>query len=722
MIFLLLNIAAFGLTLALALTVDKKSTGANENTRISNLLFFAAVLYFCMSASIGFTLLEAKQLADIFTKATFTFIGWYSVLACIYIVTFPDKNKKQSLLTNAVKWLLFAGAFIVIFMIPNGLTKLTIESNHFSVGSGRLFPKAPFYLTWLNAYSVVYVFVIPFFALVMSIVKAENTSTRLLKQKRIITGLSFLTRWGLFFYIFIVRAYQPMFLSLLLLCFLPEILLIYEGQVVEETWSIGTIFRAFARFLLRYLIPACIVGAAFAVLWPMYLNNTIVFFAIFIPVVALMMLGWYYTEKFIRSREFLRDNNYASKFEQEITSIDFNEEPKAVIERVFQIFKKTMLSSSMKIFIPAGTDTFNSVYASDEKTDGIKIDPAVFDMLLTSNRQVVFREWAQKNSSTIAVRPQMLKALDDAESDAFIILNEGRQIVSLIFLGRKTTGNIYTDYDRKILNKFYSNLFVIGYYVKNILNEAVIGTVNREIRMSDQIITSIQENMDKIKNDKVDVGYLMVPAHNIGGEFVDMIRLSEQRYIFIIGALSGKGIAASMSMVILKSIIRTFLAETSDFKLLVEKVNNFIRSSLPKGTFFAGIFGLIDFATENLYYVNCGSPALLMYTRAYNNVIEIQGAGRILGFVENIGPLIRVKKVKLSPGDIIMACTDGLIESKSLRGEVFGKQRIQNTIMDNTNYPAERMAKFTYDALVKFTSKELDEDVTIFMIKYLGER
>lgn len=56
-----------------------------------------------------------------------------------------------------------------------------------------------------------------------------------------------------------------------------------------------------------------------------------------------------------------------------------------------------------------------------------------------------------------------------------------------------------------------------------------------------------------------------------------MIRLTDTRHIFIIGALSGKGIAASMNMVILKSIIRTFLAETTDFKLLVEKVNSFIR-------------------------------------------------------------------------------------------------------------------------------------------------
>ena len=176
-----------------------------------------------------------------------------------------------------------------------------------------------------------------------------------------------------------------------------------------------------------------------------------------------------------------------------------------------------------------------------------------------------------------------------------------------------------------------------------------------------------------------------------------------------------------MNMVILKSITRTFLAETSDFKELVEKVNLFIRTSMPKGTFFEGIFGLLDFSTDTMYYINCGAPALFMYTRAYNNVIEIQGEGHILGFVKNIHPYIRVKKVKLAQGDIVLACTNGLIETSSLRGEQYGKSRIQSQMMENSTYPADKMAQFTYDSLVQFTSKALENDVTVLVLKYEGE-
>ena len=175
-----------------------------------------------------------------------------------------------------------------------------------------------------------------------------------------------------------------------------------------------------------------------------------------------------------------------------------------------------------------------------------------------------------------------------------------------------------------------------------------------------------------------------------------------------------------MNMVILKSIIRSYLAEVHDFKQLVVKINTFVRDSLPKGTIFAGLFALIDFETDTMYYINCGIPALMMYTQVYNNVIEIQGSGHILGFVKDISPYISVKTTKLNHGDIIMACTDGLIQSHSLRGEQFGKERVQQAVLDNSTYPAQRMAQFTFEGLLKFMSKEMEDDVSILVIKYEG--
>ena len=73
----------------------------------------------------------------------------------------------------------------------------------------------------------------------------------------------------------------------------------------------------------------------------------------------------------------------------------------------------------------------------------------------------------------------------------------------------------------------------------------------------------------------------------------------------------------------------------------------------------------------------------------------------------------------MNPGDIMVAVTDGILDSKSLRGEPFGKDRVQKSIAENTISTAQNMTQATYDSLVNFLSKELDDDVSIFTLKLL---
>ena len=72
--------------------------------------------------------------------------------------------------------------------------------------------------------------------------------------------------------------------------------------------------------------------------------------------------------------------------------------------------------------------------------------------------------------------------------------------------------------------------------------------------------------------------------------------------------------------------------------------------------------------------------------------------------------------MKLHQNDVVFCCTNGLIESHSLRGEQFGKDRITRNFLANRMYPAHRMAQFANDALSKFMSHEMEADVTVLVL------
>ena len=722
MVFVIINVAIGAALIAFSFSVDSVRKNSYEGNTLTNMtLFLAAIFIINAIGLVSFVLGAPNPLCKLITRITYTLFAWYSVSYCDFLLNYNLEKKLKFL--SVLRWIINIGALIAIFFVPGFITGVEMDKVSYTISSKTVLDKAfvgIFPMTMFATYCSFFIVVLPMFCSLMILVRAENTKSRLLHQNLIMLCLGTLATWLCYTLYAFAKLYQPMMGTLLLVTLIPGLMFASRLSSNTEVWGKSLVFRTLLRNLIIYFVPALVEGLVYLGLREL-LGNSTAFYILFFLGTCGVVVAWVFTGRYFVKLDVMRDSHYADAFEESITRIDFTDEPLNIKNAMEATFKKYVDASSFRMVIDAGTGFLESIFdGDDDEKIAIPADNKAFDVLLNLKHSVVFRKFAEKDYSIQSVRAEVLELLDSTKSDAFIMLNEGRHIVGIIFLGPKSSGNMFTPYDYSVFTKLYSNFFVVGYYMKNIMNESVVGTVNREIRMSSQIITSIQENMDYITNPKIDCGYRMVPAHNIGGEFIDLIRLNDHRHMFIIGALNGKGIAASMSMVILKSIIRTDLAETPDFKLLVQKINYFIRTSLPKGTFFAGTFGLIDFSTDTMYYINCGSPALFMYNSVYNNVIEIQGEGHVLGFKKDISNLIRVKKVKLSANDIVLACTDGLIEARSLRGETFGKTRVQSQMLENSSFPADKMAQFTYENLVQFSSRALEDDITVLILKYKG--
>lgn len=628
--------------------------------------------------------------------------------------------KYTNTLTSIAKMVLYAFALWIVFFKFKQVSLsdefgISIRSDYLFSGDARKF----FPWTWVTLYNLVYRFLIPAFMTVVMLCKTEAVGTKLDKFKSYIYALGIASMWATALFLDAVIQRCPIYSLLHNIIFIPVLVILPLGSKLAAAPSGRGTVSFIIKSVFMYILPAGIMGLIFMVLYPLRARFPVLFILCGFAAAGCVLYLVQTINKLISRSKFGHSADYAVAFEKDLASIDYNGEMDAIADNMFQIFKNNAESSSMTVYINGGNDSFEVAYSSTGKAHKLENKGKLFEELLNLKRNVVISSQVDSSHDFSNIRTELMKFFAETESDALFILNEGRDVHGLILLGIKTSKDHYKDYDYTVFTKLYSYFFVFGYFMRNISNKEIIGTVNRELRMSSQIITSIQDNIDNVTNPKMDAGCIMVPAHNIGGEFVDMIRLTDSRHMFVVGDLSGKGIAASMNMVILKAIIRAYLAETHDFKQLVVKVNRFIRDNLPKGTIFAGMFAIMNFDNDTLYYINCGVPAMLLYTESYNNVIEIQGEGHILGFVKDLSPYISVKQIKLNKNDIVLVCTDGLIESHSLRGEKFGKDRVQRYMVANAMYPASRMAQFEYDELMKFMSHEMEDDVSVLVMKYL---
>lgn len=716
MIFALINFALALFMTWLAIFLDSKTGNEGKNPVISLNVFLALAC-----GAMGLTIFSAHgapaRLITFFAELTLFLFGLYSLYFSVYCVFYPTTEKRflaQIISIAGAIWCAWAVFFHITDVTVTNFVGVRVDSvSFFNGGLATILP-----YNWFTFYCVVIFLVMPFFSMLVLLLRSENREGRLDHQKALMNALALIAAWGALVLIHVATKRVPMFTSLVLIPYVLAQWILVRATVVDFLYDFLSLVGFALKSLICYLLPALVAGIAFAFFWSRSSSHGFLFYFNLILFMGVLIAASYQVMKFFNRRSGFRSMQYANLFEEDLSNFDFSDDPENIVRNMQNIFVKNIGMSFMRILVDNGSEELQSVYdLQGEKRLTISTKGKMFDTLLNQNRRVIFKSAIESGFFYSDSRADILKFFEETESEAFIILNEGRHILALLILGQKAGGNIYNNYDREVFQKLYSYFFVFGYYMKNIGNESIVGTVNREIRMSEQIIESIQGNMDPIKNKRYDSATMMVHAHNIGGEFIDLIKLSEDRHIFVMGDLSGKGIAASMSMVIVKSVIRTFLQETKDFKLLVEKVNQFIRFNLPRGTFFEGIFALIDFKEDTVYYINCAVPAFFLYNRAYNNVMEIQGEGHVLGFVKDISPYIKVKKVKLNPGDILFACTDGVLDSKSLRGEAFGKDRLQKTIIENTGLTAQAMTSTAYNTLLEFLSKELDDDVSIFIMK-----
>jgi len=671
-----------------------------------------ASAFVALFAGLAITLVYTRnyRLSTLSLRCCLIAFAYVTLSLVKFSTTIPYKSKHPVL-----------NAFLTIFTLFSGfLVFTTVEAIQQTAYGTFTLKTIPFYgfMDGLALYVALFIVAAPALAVLIMVMRAIGVRSRIYRQRILFIAASVCVGFVVSFLFYKLSSLYGWALPLVPFGLAVMLMLIYQSLSVTTLLDRTQVFANVVNFALMSLAVSLSVGAITALTYEALNDYASAFVSLIVIVVAFLVLR-YKISQWIR--RFIRvGSDYEKEMEDGLEAIDYTAGSDPVIKKLVGLFDQYVESSEIEIMVSDDKTKLQTVYSGQNAKHELAIDNKALDFLLGRNESIVLKTQAITNHVYTDVKADLLKIFDIVHADAFILIREGHRVVGIILLGPKKHGSDYTEYDYTVLSRLYSHFFLVMYYLKNIANEAVVLTVDREIEFSGQIITSIQENIDRINHEKVDADFITRSARKLGGDFIDFIKLGNDKYLYVMGDVSGKGLNASMSMVILKSVLRTFLTETSDFKKLVVKVNHFIKNNLPKGTFFAGVFGLMDFSTNTMYYINCGVPAMMLYTAAYNNAIEIQGDGKVLGFVKDVTKYLKVKKIVLNPQDIILMTTDGLVDSTNLRGERFGKDRVQRLLLDNRSYPAGRMAQFLCDNLSDFVSRELEDDITVLVFKYLA--
>jgi hypothetical protein len=165
-----------------------------------------------------------------------------------------------------------------------------------------------------------------------------------------------------------------------------------------------------------------------------------------------------------------------------------------------------------------------------------------------------------------------------------------------------------------------------------------------------------------------DLAARSVAAEEVGGDFYDFLSLEEDALMGLaIGDASGHGLPAALLVRDVVTGLRMGIEKNLKIAHVFSKLNRVIHRSNLSSRFISVFYGELE-ENGHVIYVNAGHPPPLVFSGA--RVIELSVGGTVIGPL----PEVRFRRgvAYLEPGDVLVACTDGILERRNRKGEFFG--------------------------------------------------
>jgi len=210
-----------------------------------------------------------------------------------------------------------------------------------------------------------------------------------------------------------------------------------------------------------------------------------------------------------------------------------------------------------------------------------------------------------------------------------------------------------------------------------------------------------------------------IQARKVGGDYYDFLDLGGHRLGFVIGDISGKGIAAALLMANLQANLRSQCAIALDQpQRLLCAVNQLFCENTLDGAFATLFFAEYDDHAGTLRYANCGHlPALVLHSD--DTVERLHATATVLGIFKQWD--CAMGETQLQPGDTFALYTDGITESYDANAdEQFGEDRLIEALREHNGASPQALLDSIVAAVQRFSPGEQHDDITLIVAKHRG--
>jgi phosphoserine phosphatase RsbU/P len=311
--------------------------------------------------------------------------------------------------------------------------------------------------------------------------------------------------------------------------------------------------------------------------------------------------------------------------------------------------------------------------------------------------------------------------LTQLDSELLLPLSTREKLMGFISLGPKLSEEPYSRTDLRLLKSIATQT---GLALENADLISVIAdeVAQRErLHQEVEIARQVQERLFPQKLPPIagiEYAGACRPASGVGGDYYDFLAVPTDKLGIALGDVSGKGIAAALMMASLQASLRSEATRSpDDLAGMMSSVNRLVyevSSSSRYATFF---YGQYDPALRQLTYVNAGHnpPMLFHYSGSQWQVCRLETGGTVVGLLESVH--YQQGSVRILPGDILMAFTDGISEAMNNAQDEFGEERMIETVKEYVGQnPMEIITCIMQSADAFVAGAKQNDDMTLVVL------
>ena len=202
------------------------------------------------------------------------------------------------------------------------------------------------------------------------------------------------------------------------------------------------------------------------------------------------------------------------------------------------------------------------------------------------------------------------------------------------------------------------------------------------------------------------------PARAVGGDYFDVLKLSENQLAICVADVSGKGVPAALLMANVQASLRASVRDLDSPARVCSIINGLLCENIGADKFVSFFCGVLDAALRTFRYCNAGHPYPILVSSGAVRTLDQGGA--VLGVFSTW--TYQDSSVNLSSGDRLLLFTDGITEAEGPQGEEFGMEKVASFAQAHAANSAARMNQELLAQVTEFCGAQFQDDATLLVL------